>query len=589
MRKTTMTKRLLALTVAACWLAAAPATADCPAGPPADPIYVDVQDVNCLDLVSGGTGSEAVPFCSIQDAFDRAVALGTNPADVKSILVKEGDYPECVVADTNAPCNCCTKGFPPPTPGCDCPTCEAEVCALDGFCCGAAGGVWDAVCDDLAVGACTCCAGQPAGTCTDDIENRPVRLVAEAWLNAGSPDPDPADTSGFETIAMKTKIVCGVSPASALTIAGTDSCVEGFAITGATTAGIDARGSVTLANNLIHDNQGELGGGVRLSTGVCAWASDILAETPGDFLVTATISHNVVRDNLADDFSEFGAGDGGGLFIAADGYVTGTFVIEPEPTEYTDCFGGRSEVTIADNVITGNTAQNLNIDFVANDTFASGGGIAVETFAGPVTGTGEDTAAHVRVSRNTVTGNTVSAGQGFAFGGGIASTTFGPGRETIELESNIVGMAPDQGNVVVTGVGVVDPDTPVQAAFGGGISAQVTPAFTGFHEITVDGNSLAQNNADFGGGLDLLLDVIKLFQDQSARLVATENTVDSNASDLDGGGSFKTSRHGSWRRKTPSTATRRIWTVAGSTRRSPRTAPSMRPKRAWSRNCRSTE
>jgi len=150
---------------------AAVATADCPLPDPTDCIYVDGDDPGCLPLGSGGNGTESVPFCSIQDGYDHAVALGTSPTDIKTVLVLPATYNECVVAaGDNPPCDCCTKDSTGGT-GCDCPTCETDVCAIEPFCCEV---VWDGFCDFVATDLCSCCDGLNPGTCTDDIEDRPV-------------------------------------------------------------------------------------------------------------------------------------------------------------------------------------------------------------------------------------------------------------------------------------------------------------------------------------------------------------------------------------------------------------------------------
>jgi len=182
---------------------AAVATADCPLPDhPTDCIYVDGDDPGCLPLGSGGNGTESVPFCSIQDGYDHAVALGTSPTDIKTVLVLPATYNECVVAaGDNPPCDCCTKDSTGGT-GCDCPTCETDVCAIEPFCCEV---VWDGFCDFVATDLCSCCDGLNPGTCTDDIEDRPVHLVADAWLDDPL-NPDPTDTTAFETVAEMTTI-----------------------------------------------------------------------------------------------------------------------------------------------------------------------------------------------------------------------------------------------------------------------------------------------------------------------------------------------------------------------------------------------
>jgi hypothetical protein len=505
MTNMTKMKRRLSLMGAACWLAAVPALADCPLADPADCIYVD--DDNCP---GPGTGAQGDPFCSIQDAYDYAVTLGTSPGAVETILVMPGTYNECVAAlgtsSSGTPCDCCTKqGIGTPLTGCDCPPCEALICSLDSFCCDT---LWDDVCDQGAASVCTCCAGQDPGTCVLDID-APVRLVADAWLNAGSPSPDHADPTSFEAVTQQTTLtgadLCNQesgTPGAALAIGGTGASVEGMAITQGGLSGVEAYGGVTVANNLVFVNKGELGGGVGLMTDVCFY---------GD--VTASIASNVVRDNLAADFSEFGAGDGGGIFVFANGE-------DPGP----ECVGGRSEVSITENLIFDNAAQNLIIDFPNLDRFAGGGGIWIETSTFIPAGDPALSEARVRVSGNTIRNNRVEAGEGFALGGGIGTQTLGFGQETIEIvDYNTVG--PD--NLAIAAV---------IAAFGGGVSASVTPVNLGLHETTLDGNTVFQNQADFGGGLDLLLDVDTLLTDQAARILATGNLIENNEAFFDGGG-----------------------------------------------------
>jgi hypothetical protein len=507
-----------------CLLGTLPLLAVCPLTDPADCIYVDGDDGACLSLGSGGTGSQTVPFCTIQDGYDHAVALGTSPTDIKTVLVLPATYNECVVAAAdNPPCDCCTKDSMGGT-GCDCATCETDVCAIEPFCCEV---VWDGFCDFVATDLCSCCDGLNPGTCTDDIEDRPVHLVADAWLDDPL-NPDPSDTTAFETVAEMTTIsglgVCdgaGNTPTPALTVTGTGALVEGFAVTKGGDAGVSTQGSVTLSNLLVYENEGELGGGIAVRSRVCAWANDLLAPTVGDSLVTATVRNSVIRNNLADDFSNFGAGDGGGLFVGGDGFEPGS-----------GCVGGRSEVTIADNVVSANNARNLDIDFDFNDTFSAGGGISVETITDFPLLDPALSEARITVERNTITLNTVTSGLpspaagGFAFGGGLAGTTFGFGMETIEFESNTVGGA---------GVGNTATST-VAAAFGGGISGSVVPASFGLHEMTIDGNTVAGNLADFGGGIDLLVDARDMDAGQIGRLTATQNRIDANDSNLDGGG-----------------------------------------------------
>jgi hypothetical protein len=427
-----LTKPLL-LTMTVCWLGVAPVVADCPLADPADCVYVDDDCV-----ADPGTGTQADPFCRIQDAYD-SVVLTTTPAMPATILVQAGTYQECVDAASTF---------------------------------------------------------DPDVTLNDD---RPVHIVADEWLIAGSPNPDPADATAFEVVALSTTItglgVCdGVLSNPRLpvvSIAGSEASIRGFTITQGGASGVEARGGVDISNNLILENEGELGGGVQLITAVCAYGDLATVED-----VIATITNNVVRNNVADDFSEAGRGDGGGIFVIADG-------LEPN---FFDCAGGKSEVTVSDNVVAG------------------GGGISVETqtelpFVDP-----ELYSATIRVCRNNVFGNALQAGvEGFAFGAGIFGSTLGFGIETLEIENNTVG----PNNPIATTNG---------GSFGGGIAVAATPALFGIHELMVYDNEISQNTADIGAGLDLLAIAEDLDNDQSLVVTVTNNSVDGNISLFEAGG-----------------------------------------------------
>jgi hypothetical protein len=438
-----MTKKLFVTLAAIGSLAVAPAVADCPLVDPADCTYVDDDCV-----ADPGTGTETDPFCRIQDAYDAVFAV-TSPAAPVTILVREGTYPECVIA----------SGFDP----------------------------------DLLFN-----------------EDRPVRVVADAWLLAGQPAPNPADTQPFEDVAMLTMITglgtcdgVGNTRGPAIAIGGSGAALQGFAITKGGDSGVDARGGVDVTHNLVFGNQGLLGGGIGASTETCVHAD-----------VTATISNNVVRDNIALDWAEFGGGDGGGIFAVADGTSPDAGI----------CLGGRSDLTIADNVVHDNTAQN-SVSTFETDSFAGGGGISVETATEFPAGAVEDSQARVLVSGNTVFGNSASPGAGlFAFGAGVFASTLGFGMETVEVEGNTLGP-----NNVATSSGD-------GAAFGGGLSTSATPLQFGYHELTVRDNTVTQNAADVGGGIDLLAIAQSLDTDQRLVVTVANNTIENNASQNEGGG-----------------------------------------------------
>jgi hypothetical protein len=438
-----MTKKILASIAATCWLAIMPAAADCPLADPADRIYVDDDCVT-----NPGTGTELDPFCAIQSAYDSVVGT-TSPVYPATILVRAGTYNECVDAAT-------TFDFDP---------------AFN--------------------------------------EDRPVHLVADEWLNAGAPHPDPADPSSFETVAQMTTIsglgVCdGVATprAPALVLAGTGASVEGFAITAGGGAGVVGLGAVTISDNLVFMNEGDLGGGVQVTTQICTY---------GD--VTSVITFNVVRDNLALDFDEFGAGDGGGIFVGADG----------SDVDFA-CVGGKSDVTTCDNIVHDNAAQNSVIVGV-NDTFTGGGGLSVETFTQLPFAAPEDSQARILVCRNRIFNNTTTPGaDGFGFGGGIFASTLGFGMEFIGIEDNDVG--PNNQGL----------HAGFATTFGGGISISAAPVNFGLHHIAVHDNTVIQNQADVGGGMDLLAVAESLTQNQSLSVTAENNTVENNQSVAEAGG-----------------------------------------------------
>ena len=437
-----MTRQILsALAVAA--LIGGAADAACPLADPADCVYVDD---NCVSVP--GAGTQADPFCTIQDAYNSVVAT-TTPADPATILVLPGTYAECVTASST---------FDP----------------------------------DPAVN-----------------DDRPAHFVADAWLAAGSPNPSHLDPTAFEQVALSTSIagagVCDdpLTPLPPFSIAGTGASLRGFAIMGGGLAGVEARGPVDVANNLVASNLGQLGGGIQLVTATCAF---------GD--LTATIRNNVLRENLADDFAEFGAGSGGGIFVRGEGR---NFDI--------GCAGGSAVVRVADNYLRNNAAQNLNIDPQFNDVFASGGGIAVESESDFSLSAPEDTAVTIVVSGNTLLENTVvtDPALGLGLGGGIFASTLGFGAEALEIADNRIGPT----NVVETTSGF---------SFGGGISISAAILSFGLHEVTVRGNTIFQNQADIGGGMDALVIAEDLDLDQRQVVEVVNNKIQNNTSLFEGGG-----------------------------------------------------
>jgi len=466
-------KRLLFLSCVILGLAVAPAGAGCDLDPPADCVYVDnAVGSNCADLVGGGT--QVAPFCTIQFAYDDNVTSVRVPM---AILVMPGVYNECL-------------GL----------------------------GVFDLQ-GDL----------QPFPTYLD----KPVHLIADAWDEAGRPVPNPADTSAFETVVGLTTIT-GLSncdqnsiPGATVSIAGSDSSLEGFTIELGGDSGVNARGGVDVSHNWVRNNRGSLGGGIFLATEPCAHS--LPAPEPPVFM-QARICSNLIENNLADDFDTLNpgtGGSGGGIFVDAEGIANKPGTPGPGICNRP---GGRAEVKVEDNIVRNNTARNLvNGD---EDTFASGGGMAIE----PITASSAPTdqvfptpldewQVQVLISGNTVRDNTVEAGiaivndveVGSASGAGIATLSSGVGMETLEIFNNTVGP-----NNVATSM--------ADQAFGGGISMSISPAGFGNHEITIDGNSIFENEADVGGGLDMLIQPLDLERFQSLVVTASGNSIEDNTS-----------------------------------------------------------
>ena len=434
--------------------------------PLGDPADCVYVDDNCVS--DPGTGTELDPFCTIVDAYGSVVAT-TTPLDPATILVMPGTYSEC---------------------------------------------------PDLAL---------TFDFDSDFNDDRPAHLVADAWLVAGSPVPNLADPSAFETVALMTTIsglgVCDsdiVGRTPALAIAGSGASVRGFTITAGGLSGIEGLGPVSIESNLIAGNEGDVGGGILMNTVVCAF---------GD--VTASIANNVIRDNLADDeiandpklgFDD-GFGDGGGIFAQADG-------AEAEP----GCFGGQSLVDIRENLIFNNIASNANISDIDNDTFAAGGGIDAETFADRLFFEPNLSQARIVIEDNVIRQNAVNPGvDGLGFGGAIfANQTDSSGMKSIEIRNNQIGpnnVASSSGDFGIS--------------FGGGVSANFTAFGRGRGSIIIEGNTIDQNQADVGGGIDVLTIATSLFQETSMSVQIDRNQIINNASTFEAGGlnlEFNTAR-----------------------------------------------
>ena len=125
-------------------------------------------------LNTAGTGcwSEGNPFSGVQsDFYWSASNFTSNPIRAWTVTLDPGAGPSVGGNDKTAdvfvwplrggpgggdgdvppPCNCCASGN---GVGCNCPPCEAVVCAADPFCCKSS---WDSTCDGEAATMCTCC------------------------------------------------------------------------------------------------------------------------------------------------------------------------------------------------------------------------------------------------------------------------------------------------------------------------------------------------------------------------------------------------------------------------------------------------
>jgi hypothetical protein len=308
---------------------------------------------------------------------------------------------------------------------------------------------------------------------------RSINIVADAFLlDPGNPD------SRLLTVIDGT----GVCPTylSVVNLAGYNSRVEGFTVTGGGNSAIWTIGGAVITNNVIAGNNAFSGGGLYIYPKACYYG-DTVTE----------ISNNLIEDNSVTYHPGFDtSGTGGGIFVAARA-ERGT----------PNCLGGSPMITITNNVI-----QNNFTDY-------DGGGAFLYT----------DTPDNPYSASITVTDNLINANQAgiggsggtIGFGGGIYAKTYGYGSEVITIGGNHISMNAATG-------------------YGGGMWGGIDMLAMGHQVLVVEDNRFEGNGAGTGGGLELIANVFDLEVDQGFTLTMTGNTVTGNyamtPSELGGGG-----------------------------------------------------
>ena len=458
--------------------------------------YVDKGNAGCNDL---GPGTAPVPYCTIQRGYDQA-------ANGEQVRVLPGEYNECVFA------------FNLVTP-------------------------------------------------------KNVEIVADAWLQ----NPPNNAVTIINAGAAANCTFPGGGPASGVNLAGfgpTGSKLQGFTVKNATNTAIFGVGSVVITNNVVTNSSSfGWGGGIYVYTANCYY---------GD--TTSTIADNNVHDNSAED-------GGGGIAVTSgyqeivqspdctvDGDATVTVQGNTVAANTTPGSGGginvtafandarTSSIVITQNMVTGNTAgtdttiaygggiyglvygYGTEVIDVTNNTVAGntavdrGGGISVSSFPA-VVATSVD--HHLTVEDNTVTGNTGERG-----GGGLdllGSAYNLNASQTIDVAARRNTVT---GNLVTRDNALVEPVVTFKG--GGGVSAvmeSITSTSTNLG-LSIENNRFSNNTSKmFGGGA--ALHVIANGDDQGSLAPAaatmtfrgnrvTQNAVDSAVAGFNaaGGGIF---------------------------------------------------
>jgi hypothetical protein len=218
--------------------------------------------------------------------------------------------------------------------------------------------------------------------------------------------------------------------------------------------------------------------------------------------ITATVADNTVTGNTANHSQIDGVGgDGGGMYIFAVG-------VEGTPG---GCLTGDVDITVQNNTIENNTAQGNTADPQLNTPF--GAGLVV------FSNSADTRSVDITVTQNTITGNSHGAGS-IGYGGGAWVTSYGYGVETITVTDNTFATNTSSGD-------------------GGGLSAWIQTLNLAHHVVTVNDNTVTGNTAaGNGGGLDLFMFADDLGAAESITLDAFDNVVTGNSAGgfLGGGG-----------------------------------------------------
>lgn len=321
-----------------------------------------------------------------------------------------------------------------------------------------------------------------SGLENEPFEQRSIHVRAEAF--------DAGDPSSRALTVIDGTGQCS-SPFSTVNIGGAVSSIEGFTITGGAASGIFSIGGVTITNNVIAGNLSSSGGGIYAYPKACYYGS-----------TTTTITNNTIEGNDVTSIAGYDfSGRGGGVFVRArpEAFRAG------DPIFGSGCVGGSPSVNVQDNEIQNNTTE------------FDGAGVFV------FTNTIRPLSSQVTVTQNLITNNTAGVAGGAnpttGYGGGIYATTYGYSSEQISIVDNQV--------LLNTATG-----------YGGGIWAGISSAIYADHNVIVDENTVTENTAGLGGGMELSMRLFDLGATETATLVATDNTVSGNVattSDLLGG------------------------------------------------------
>jgi hypothetical protein len=199
-------------------------------------------------------------------------------------------------------------------------------------------------------------------------------VFVDKWVNIVADNPNPALTT-----------ITGDFVTTTIHIGGTNGKLQGFTLTGGGDGAVLATGNVQILDNVFVDNDGTLGGALRVRSETCLYGPSVVQ-----------VIGNAFQNNTADD-------DAGALSVFAG-------------VNDSNCQIGSVSVLIEDNTFTGNTAGD------------DGGALEVEFTTFPA---GES--ADIVIRDNTFTSNTATDE-----GGAVRAVASGKGHETLIFTGNTV-------------------------------------------------------------------------------------------------------------------------------------------------------